>query len=73
MKMLGQLWQEYCLPCRLYCDDPKIRRVIVRHASMKEKQIYLCTDKTAYISLYTKDAAIVFEDSCQSGMWYGRL
>ena len=51
--------------CRLYCDDPKIRKVIVRHASMKEEQVYLCTDRTAYISLYTKDAAIVFEDSSQ--------
>ena len=50
---------------RLYCDDPKIRKVIVRHASMKEEQVYLCTDKTTYISLYTKDAAVLFEDSSQ--------
>ena len=50
---------------RIYCDDPKIRRVIVRHASMKKEQAYLCADKTAYISLYTRDAAILFEDSRQ--------
>lgn len=50
---------------RIYCDDPKIRRVIVRHASMKKEQVYVCADKTAYISLYTKDAAVLFEDSCQ--------
>ena len=49
---------------RIYCDDPKIRRVIVRHASMKKEQVYVCADKTAYISLYTKDAAVLFEDSC---------
>lgn len=50
---------------RLYCDDPKIRKVIVRHASMREEQVYVCGDRTAYISLYTKDAAILFEDSSQ--------
>lgn len=50
---------------RLYCDDPKIRKVIVRHASMKEEQVYLCRDKTSYISLYSKDAAILFEDGNQ--------
>lgn len=48
---------------RLYCDDPKICKVIVRHTAMKEEQVYLCSDKTAYISLYTQDAAILFEDS----------
>lgn len=48
---------------RLYCDDPKICKVIVRHTAMKEEQVYLCTDRTAYISLYTQDAAILFEDS----------
>lgn len=50
---------------RLYCDDPKIRKVIVRHSAMKEEQVYLCADKTAYISVYTKDAAVLFEDSSQ--------
>lgn len=48
---------------RVYCDDPKICKVIVRHTAMKEEQVYLCTDRTAYISLYTQDAAILFEDS----------
>lgn len=50
---------------RLYCDDPKIRKVIVSHGALKEEQVYLCTDKTAYISLYTRDAAVIFEDSSQ--------
>lgn len=50
---------------RLYCDDPKIRKVIVSHGALREEQVYLCTDRTAYISLYTKDAAVIFEDSGQ--------
>lgn len=50
---------------RLYCDDPKIRKVIVSHGALKEEQVYLCTEKAAYISIYTKDAAIIFEDSSQ--------
>ena len=41
----------------------KFCKVIVRHTAMKEEQVYLCTDRTAYISLYTQDAAILFEDS----------
>ena len=50
---------------RLYCDDPKIRRVIVRHAAFREEQTYTCTDKVAYVSIYTPDARIVFEDDRQ--------
>lgn len=50
---------------RIYCDDPKIRRVIVRHAALKEEQAYTCTDKVAYVSLYTRDARIIFEDDRQ--------
>ena len=50
---------------RLYCDDPKIRKVIVRHAALKEEQVYTCNDKVAYISVYTPDARIVFEDDHQ--------
>lgn len=50
---------------RVYCEDPKIKKVIVRHASMKDEQVYYCTDRTAYISIYTKDAAVLFEDGSQ--------
>lgn len=50
---------------RIYCDDPKIRRVIVRHTAFREEQVYTCTDKVAYVSLYTPDAGIVFEDDRQ--------
>ena len=50
---------------RLYCDDPKIRKVIVRHGAFCEEQVYVCADKTAYIHLYSKDAVILFEDSGQ--------
>ncbi len=50
---------------RLYCDDPKIRKVIVRHGAFREEQVYLCADRTAYINLYSKDAVILFEDSSQ--------
>ena len=47
---------------RVYCDDPKIRSVIVCHGELKEEQSYPCTDGAAYIQLYTPDARILFED-----------
>lgn len=50
---------------RLYCDDPKIRKVIVRHGALCEEQVALCADGTAYIQLYSKEAVILFEDSSQ--------
>lgn len=47
---------------RIYVDDPKVRKVIVRHGALKTEQSYPCNDGVAYISLYTNDACIVFED-----------
>lgn len=50
---------------RLYCDDPKIRKVIVKHSAFEKEQVYTFTNHAAYLSIYTPDARIVFEDDCQ--------
>ena len=51
--------------CRLYCDDPKVRNVIVRHSQFKTEDVYPCTEGVAYPKIYTKDAVILFEDDRQ--------
>lgn len=51
--------------CRLYCDDPKIRQVIVRHNQMAKEEVYHCTQGVAYPRIYTEDAVILFQDDKQ--------
>lgn len=47
---------------RLICHDRNIRRVIVCHEALKSEVSYPCVDGIAYISLYTPQAQILFED-----------
>lgn len=56
---------EQIFTCRLYCDDPKVRNVIVRHSPFKREEVYPCNDGVAYPRIYTKDAVILFEDDKQ--------
>ena len=51
--------------CRLYCDDKKIRQVIVCHSQMKKEEIYPCVKGVAYPRIYTEDAVILFQDDKQ--------
>ena len=51
--------------CRLYCDDKKIRQVIVRHNQLKKEEIYPCIQGIAYPRIYTEDAVILFQDEKQ--------
>lgn len=51
--------------CRLYCDDKKIRYVIVRHEQLREEEIYPCIHGVAYPRIYTEDAVILFQDEKQ--------
>ena len=50
---------------RLYCDDKKIRQVIVCHSKMKKEEIYPCVKGVAYPRIYTEDAVILFQDDKQ--------
>lgn len=50
---------------RLYCDDKKIRYVIVRHEQLREEEIYPCIQGVAYPRIYTDDAVILFQDDKQ--------
>ena len=54
-----------CLHYRLYCDDKKIRYVIVRHEQLREEEIYPCIQGVAYPRIYTDDAVILFQDEKQ--------
>ncbi len=47
---------------RLYCDDSKIRNVIVRHPQMKEEQVYPCVRGVAYPQIYVDDAVVLLQD-----------
>lgn len=47
---------------RIYCEDKKVRNIIVCHGPLEKEEIYSCTDGVAYIQLYTPDARILFQD-----------
>lgn len=47
---------------RLYCDDKKVRNVIVCHGALEREESYPCVNGVAYISLYTPEAKIIFQD-----------
>lgn len=50
---------------RLYCDDKKIRNVIVCYSQMEEEEIYPCRAGVAYPRIYTDDGVILFQDGQQ--------
>ncbi len=47
---------------KLTCQDRKIRQVVVCHKALAQEQVYRCNEGIAYISLYSEDACILFED-----------
>lgn len=51
--------------CRLYCDDKKIRQVIVCHSQLQDEEVYPCVQGVAYPRIYTEDAVILFQDDKQ--------
>lgn len=51
--------------CRLYCDDKKVRQVIVCHSQLQQEEIYPCVQGVAYPRIYTEDAVILFQDDKQ--------
>lgn len=50
---------------RIYCDDPKVRSIVVRHPQMNQEEAYPCVRGIAYPRIYTKDGVILFQDSRQ--------
>lgn len=50
---------------RVYCDDEKVRNVIVVHKELENEESFPCYDGVAYVRLYTKDAELFFEDDKQ--------
>lgn len=59
---MGEVMAKVIFAYRIYCDDPKIRSVIVCHGEMEKEDVYSCNDGAAYIYLYTPGAKIFFED-----------
>ena len=50
---------------RLYCDDAKVRQVIVQHSQFAQEEVYPCNKGIAYPRIYTDDAVILFQDDKQ--------
>lgn len=61
-KVIGEAAAKVAFTYRLYCDDPKVRNVIVCHSAFEKEEVYPCNDNVAFVNLYTEDAQIIFED-----------
>ena len=61
-KTTGDLLSRVMFSYRIYCDDPKIRNVIVCHEELEKEEVYPCNDGIAFINLYNASARIIFED-----------
>ncbi|MBS6196352.1 MAG: hypothetical protein KH828_12310 [Clostridiales bacterium] len=62
---MGKAMAQVIFTYRIYCDNPRIRNVIVCHEEMEQEERYPCNDGAAYIRLFTPDARILFEDEKQ--------
>ena len=47
---------------RIYCENRRIRRVIVCHPALKHEMVYTVSDRTAYIRVYGGESRIFLED-----------
>lgn len=61
----GKLLAARMFTNRLYCDDKKIRSVIVRHSQLGREEVYPLSQGVAYPRIYTEDAVILFQDEKQ--------
>ncbi len=59
---VGEQLADVMFTYRVFCDDTKIRNVIVCHKQLQQEKVYPCKDGIAYIQLFTPDAEIIFED-----------
>lgn len=61
-KDIAEAMSQVLFTHRLYCDDKKVRNIIVCHGPLEREEIYPCVNGVAYISLYTPGAKIIFQD-----------
>lgn len=61
-KSVAEAFASILFTYRLYCDDKKVRSIVVCHGALRQAEYYPCIDGAAYVSLYTKDAKILFQD-----------
>lgn len=50
---------------RVYCDNPRIRQVIVRCDQLVREDIYPLSKGSAFIRVYSQDSVILFQDEKQ--------
>lgn len=60
--VVGEKLADIMFTYRIFCDNPRIRNVIVCHDELQQEAVYPCNDGEAYIQLYHRNARILFED-----------
>ena len=49
--------------CRVRCEDPRMKYVIVRYEELEEEEAYLLEDQAAYVPIFSDRNVLLFQDS----------
>lgn len=49
--------------CRVRCEDPRMKYVIVRYEELEEEEAYLLEEQTAYVPVFSDRNVLLFQDS----------
>ena len=61
----GRALSSVAFASRVYCDNPGMRSVVVRHRALAREEIYPFSHGVAYPRIYTDDAAVLLQDESQ--------
>lgn len=70
-RSMGEEISKILFAYRLYCEDSRIKSVVVRHGQFVKEQEFECVDGIAYILLYSRDATILFLDEEKNRYYHG--
>lgn len=49
--------------CRIQCDDPRMKYVIVRYEELDQEKAYLLENQAAYVPIFSKHIVLLFQDA----------
>ena len=61
-RVVGEALSGVMFTVRLFCDDPRVRDVVVQHDALSHEAVTPLKSGVSYINVYSSDARILFQD-----------
>ena len=61
-RVVGEALADVMFASRLFCDDPRIRDVVVQHDALSHEAVTPLRGGVSYVNIYSPDARILFQD-----------